>query len=116
MTSQADLFSAPTIDTEIKGVTEGDKANLRAHLASHGWQTRHECCSSLVWEERKLRAVAESLGSDVVRCQLGYKLTETCTRDDVSAALQACDAFESQAKKNLSYSTALRRRLHSLIG
>jgi len=117
MTTQPDLFTPGKAPVELtRGVTESDQLNLRAHLMSHGWQTRKEICTALVWEERKLRAVAESIGTDIVRCQLGYKLTDTCTRDDVSAALQGCDAFESQAKKELLYSTGLRRRLHALIG
>lgn len=115
--SQSDLFTSPPASpTAGPRVTEGDQANLRAHLLSHGWQTRSECCAALNWDDRKLRAVAETLGTDIVRCQLGYKLTDACTREDVSAALQGCDAFESQAKKNLAYSTALRRRLHALVG
>lgn len=111
--NQPDLFSASLLP---HGVTETDQSNLRAHLLSHGWQTRKEITSALAWDDRKLRAVAESLGTDVVRCQLGYKLTDTCTRDDASAALQGCDAFESQAKKELAYSQGLRRRLHALVG
>ncbi len=113
---QTDLFASVSERPHISGASEADKINLRSHLMSHGWQTRSECCAALSWDDRKLRAVAESLGVEVVRCQLGYKLTNSCTREDVSAALQACDAFESQAKKNLSYSTGLRRRLHHLIG
>jgi len=96
--------------------SEADKANLRAHLIGHGWQTRREIRDALQWDDRKIRAVAESLGTDVVRCQLGYKLTDMCSRDDVSAALQGCDAFESQAKKELAYSQGLRRRLHAIVG
>jgi len=113
--NQTDLFAAVQVEP-TSHVSEADQANLRAHLMSRGWQTRRECCETLQWDERKLRAVAETLGTDVVRCQLGYKLTESLTREDVSAALQACDAFESQSKKNLAYSTGLRRRLHSIVG
>jgi hypothetical protein len=109
--NQPDLFT-PAADRDH----EVDRTNLRAHLMSHGWQTRGECCRALVWDERKLRAVAESMGSDIVRCQMGFKLTDSLSRDDVSAALQGCDAGESQAKKQLAYVAALRRRIHSIIG
>jgi hypothetical protein len=115
MTSQTNLFSAPVCDLP-KGVTAVEQAELRAHLVSHGWQTRQAVTAALGWDERKLRAVAESLGADVVRCQLGYKLTMACDRNDVPYALQACDAFESQAKKNLAYAQSLRRKIHSIVG
>lgn len=104
MTTQPDLFtqSAPSASSVPSsgpsGVTDADRANLRAWLMSHGWQTRREICAGLDWEERKVRDVAETLGTDIIRCQLGFKLTEMCTREDLAAAVQCCDAFESQGK------------------
>jgi hypothetical protein len=115
MTAQPDLFT-PLTSPAAHGATEPEQANLRAHLLSHGWQTRRDLCTALNWDERKLRAVAESLGADIVRCQLGYKLTDTITREEFSAAIQGCDAAESQAKKQLAWALGVRRRLHAIIG
>jgi hypothetical protein len=92
-----------------------DQAALRAWLARHGWQTRHELTSGLNWSERKVRLIAESLGADVVRGQAGYHLTDTLTRDDLPAATQARDAALSQGKRMIRYALALGRRLHALI-
>lgn len=114
MSTQPDLF---TLDSTLpSGITEVDQTTLRAHLMSHGWQTRREICAALQWEERKVRDVAESLGTEIVRCQLGFKLTEMVTREDISAVKQAIDAFHSQASKMDQYAHGLRRRLHALVG
>lgn len=117
MTTQPELFpDLSTLNQLPPGITEADQANLRAHLASHGWQTRRELCQALAWDERKVRDVAESLGTSIVRCQLGFKLTDTCTREDLAAVKQAIDAFESQAQKMAEYAHGLRRRLHAIVG
>lgn len=112
--NQPDLFSAPV--QLNAGVTEADLANFRSVLMSRGWQTRRELCQALNWDERKVRDVAESLGAEVVRCQLGFKLTSTCTSSDLAAVKQAIDAFQSQAHKMAEYAQGLRRRLHALVG
>jgi hypothetical protein len=117
MTTQPDLFAPPTATAVLPpGVTEVDVANLRAHLMSHGWQTRREICEAMFWDERKLRDVAETLGPEIIRCQLGFKLTDLVTREDLAAVKQCVDAFRSQGQKMLNYSESLRRRLHAIIG
>ena len=110
MQVQPDLF--PPTDADQ------DKATLRAHLSTNGWQTRRQIAAALGWPERKIRDVAESMGTDIVRGQAGFKLTDQIHRDspDVPLALQACDAFESQGKKNLAYALGLRHRLHIFLG
>ena len=117
MTTQQDLFTAPAADQLPHGITQADLACFRAQLISAGtWQTRSDLSRTLGWPDRKVREVAECLGHDVVRCQLGFKLTELVTRDDLSAVKQAIDAFHSQAHKMEYYANSLRRRLHALVG
>lgn len=115
MTTQQDLF-AQVPNSLPNGVTEADQANLRGHLMSHGWQTRKELCQALGWDDRKVRDVAETLGTEIVRCQMGFKLLDQCNREDLAAVKQCIDAFESQAKKMAEYASGLRRRLHALVG
>ena len=115
MTSQLELLAEPVTPLP-PGITESDQADLRACLMSHGWRTRRELCEHLGWEERKVRDVAETLGAEIVRCQLGFKLTANIDRDDLPAVHQAISAFHSQAAKMEHYANALRRRLHALIG
>ena len=111
MNSQPDFFNSP-----LPKDLECERCDLRAHLMSHGWQTRREICEALHWEERKLREVSESMGTEVVRCQLGFKLLDQLTRDDIGAAKQGADAFLSQAKKMEAYALGVLRKLHSMIG
>lgn len=118
MTTQTDLFAAPAGPVQLPhNLTQADLAEFRARLISAGtWQTRADLCKALNWDERKVREVAEALGPEVVRCQLGFKLTEMVTRDDLSCVKQAIDAFHSQAAKMEAYAQSLRRRLHALVG
>jgi hypothetical protein len=116
MNTQPDLFSPPAASQAV-GITEADVRSLRAQLMSIGsWQTRNELCRALGWPDRKVREVAEAMGAEVVRCQLGFKLTALVTREDLPAIKQAIDAFHSQANKMEAYALALRKRLHALIG
>lgn len=117
MTTQPDLFSSTTPTDLPHGITEADQSNLRAALISSGtWMTRAQLCNLLGWPDRKVREVAETLGVEVVRGQLGFKLTTLITRDELSAVQQSIDAFHSQAVKMEQYAHALRLHLHSLIG
>ncbi len=96
------------------GVTETDQSEFRALLIARGWTTRKEVCEALGWDERKLRAVAQSLGGEVVRCQLGYKLTAHCaSREDLGWVKQAADAAASQARWMRAYEIELRKFLHA---
>lgn len=97
------------------GVTGDDLAELRSHLSETGWQTRAQLVSSLGWCERKIRDVAESMGSEIVRGQRGFKLTADLQREDLSAAAQAADAALSQGKRMIRYGLALKRQLHAKI-
>jgi len=110
MTTQPELFP---------NVASADKDLLRAHLFNFGWQTRRQICLATGWSERKVRDVAESFGSDIVRGQAGFKLTDQVNRDnpsDLARAMQAADSFASQGNRMLNYSAGLRRRLHAIIG
>ncbi len=97
------------------GVTGDEVARLTAHLRAEGWQTRHDLAASLGWSERKIRDVAESMGSAIVRGQRGFKLTADLGRDDLSAAAQAADAALSQGKRMIRYGIALKRKLHAQL-
>ena len=97
------------------GVTVGDVDRLCIMLGLMGWQTRREICNRTDWSERKLRDVAESLGSGIVRGQRGFKLTKHLTREDLSSAAQAADAALSQGKRMIRYGLALKRKLHGMI-
>lgn len=99
-----------------EGVTDAEVLQLRAWLATHGWQTRRELVAGLGWDERKIRTTLELMGADVVRGQRGFKLTELLTREEIGLGLQAADAFESQAAKNQAYAYELRKRLHAVVG
>jgi hypothetical protein len=83
---------------------------------SFGWQTRRQICDALKWPDRKVRDVAEAMGTEIVRCQLGFKLWDQLTREDISAAKQGADAALSQAKKMEAYGLGLLRKLHGMIG
>lgn len=97
------------------GVTSDDVETLRDFLAPRGWQTRRQITFALDWNERKIRDVAESLGADVVRGQLGFKLAATLQREDLSVAAQAADAAISQGKRMIRYGLKLKQRLHQQI-
>jgi hypothetical protein len=111
------MISQPDLFTRDRSANEIDVDRLRGYLSfQKTFCTRKEICESLGWTERHLREVAEQLGSDILRCQAGFKLTADVTRDDASFALQAIDASISQGKRMIRYALALRKRLHSLIG
>lgn len=97
------------------GVTGDDVNQLRAALAGSGWKTRRQLTAFFGWGERKLRDVAESMGSEIVRGQRGFKLTRDLERDDLSVAAQAADAALSQGKRMIRYGLALKRKLHSQL-
>lgn len=99
-----------------EGVTDADVAQLRSWLAMHGWQTRKQLVEGLGWSERKIRDVAELMGSAIVRSQSGFKLTEQITRDDLPSALQAAQAAISQGKRMIRYGFKLKKQLHTVVG
>ena len=114
MSDQIELFGPKTCGD---AALEADQCDLRAALLSAGtWQSRAELSKRLGWPERKIREVSETLGAEIVRCQLGFKLSDLITRDDLPDVKQAIDAFHSQARKMDFYANSLRRRLHALIG
>jgi hypothetical protein len=111
--SQLDLFSA----ADQCRATDAECADFRAALISAGtWQTRAQLCDALGWTERKVRAVAESLGAEVVRCQHGFKLLDQIPKQEEPLVREAIAVFHSQAKKMEDYSKALTYRLASRIG
>lgn len=114
MIDQIELFSEQTAGD---AALLADQSSLRSALLSAGtWQSRAELSRRLNWPERKIREIAETLGAEIVRCQLGFKLSCQITRDELPEVKQAIDAFHSQAKKMDAYALALSRRLHALIG
>ena len=115
MTSQPDLFSAPTLSDSK--VSEAERADFRAALISAGhWQTRAQLCAALGWPDRKVRAAAESVGAEVVRCQHGFKLLVQITPDEEPLVREAIAVFHSQAQKMEDYSKSLAYRLQTRIG
>lgn len=98
-----------------EGVTDADIATLRARLAARGWQTRKQLVEGLGWSERKVRAVAELLGDDIVRGQRGFKLTEHLTAEDFPAGVEAARIAMAQGKKQFHYGLRLLRRLHQQL-
>lgn len=112
------LYFYPTqAELPIDDRTSPDGCVLRSFLANQKtWLTRADICKCLGWTERRVREAAEQLGAEIVRCQLGFKLTAQLTRDDLALAQQAVDAFWSQGRRMLRYSLALRKRMHSIVG
>ena len=97
------------------GVTGDDVQRLKDFLGLEGWQTRHEVSTCLGWSERKIRDVAESMGSEIVRGQRGFKLTADLEREDLGIAAQAADAALSQGKRMIRYGLGLKRKLHAQL-
>lgn len=120
MTTQPDFFTENTIkDCPLpNGVTEADRADLRAHLMAHSsaWITRTEIAVALNWEVRKVRATAQTFGGEIIRGQLGYKLADACTRDDVPLMQQSADSAGSQSNIDRAYQLAVLKRIHSIVG
>ncbi len=115
MTTQPDLFTAPP-QTSGPAITEAEISDFVAHLMSHGWQTRGEIHRALCWDERKIRAVAQTLGGKVIRCQLGYKLTAQCGREDLTHMQQAANAAGSQSRIQRAYELEVLRAIHAIVG
>jgi hypothetical protein len=98
------------------GVTGDDVDRLTAHLCfARGWQTRQQIGDALGWNERKIRDVAESMGSKIVRGQKGFHLTASVPREELGLVVQAADAFISQGKRMIRYGIALKNWLHKQI-
>jgi hypothetical protein len=114
MASQPDLFQAATPESKA---TDAECSEFRAQLISAGtWQTRAQLCATLGWPDRKVRAVAESLGAEVVRGQHGFKLLAQITPEEEPLVREAIATFHSQAKKMEDYSRSLTYRLATRIG
>lgn len=113
MTTQPDLFQSTPADSKA---TPAECSDFRAHLISAGtWQTRAQLCAVLGWTERKVRAVAEALGADVVRSQDGFKLLAQITPEEQPIVRQAIATFRGQAQKMEDYARSLAYRLATLI-
>ena len=108
-------MTQPELNFYRPGVTGQDIDALKALLSRAGWQTRADIRAALGWCDRKTRDTAESLGSEIVRGQRGFKLTSELQREDLSAAAQAADAALSQGKRMIRYGLALKRQLHAQI-
>lgn len=108
---QPDLFTATAAEP-----TDAEK--LRAHLDWYKtWRTREEIERSLGWSERHIRRAAESLGTEILRSQAGFKLRCHYNRDTDMILVQACaDSFISQGKKMIRYGVGIKQFLHRQVG
>ena len=108
MTTQPDLFAPAAPAATDSKVSDADRADFRAHLISAGtWQTRAQLCAALNWPDRKVRAAAESLGAEVVRCQHGFKLLDQIGPEEAPLVREAIGVFRSQAVKMEGYAKSL---------
>ena|ERR1017187_568035 len=114
MSTQPDLFLPSVADSKV---SDQDRADFRYRLILCGtWQTRAQLCAVLAWPDRKVRACAESLGAEVVRCQRGFKLLDQITPEEEPLVREAIATFHSQATKMEDYSRALTYQLATRIG
>jgi hypothetical protein len=112
MPSQPDLFTPAALAEHESNASDAERSEFRAALISAGtWRTRAQLCATLNCSDRKVRAIAESLGSEVVRCQHGFKLLEQITPEEEPIVREAIATFRSQAVKMEEYSKSLARRL-----
>jgi len=107
MNGQLEMFTG--------GVSDADVSTLRAWLAVRGWQTRAQIAAGTGWHIRKISVVADLLGTDIIRGQLGFKLTEQLTSDDLPFALESAEHFISRGKDEIRHGLALKKRLHQMI-
>jgi hypothetical protein len=106
--NQTDLFTAPAQAAAESKISDAERGEFRYRLImTNTWQTRAQLCAALGWPDRKVRAVAESLGADVVRCQHGFKLLEQITPEEVPLVREAIGVFRSQAVKMEGYAKSL---------
>ena len=109
-----------TAQTEMQftvAVSDGDVMQMRELLAAGGWLKRRDFMQKLGWPERKVPAVAELLGGEIVRSRTrGFKLTALLTPEEVPVAIHTAREVLSQCRKNAGYAMALRKRVHQLIG
>ncbi len=98
-------------------VSDGDVMQMRALLSAGRWLKRKDFMRQLGWPERKVPAVAELLGGEIVRSRThGFKLTSLLTPEEVPVAIHTAEEVLSQCRKNAGYAIALRKRVHQLIG
>ena len=108
-------MQAAQLDLISGGVSDADTMTLRAWLATRGWQTRAQISAGLGWHIRKISIVADLLGTDILRSQLGFKLTDQLTVPDLAVALESAEHFISRGKDEIRHGLALKKRLHALI-
>ena len=108
MTSQPDLFTPAAAALAESKISDAERSDFRAHLISAGtWRTRAQLCAALGWPDRKVRAAAESLGAEVVRCQHGFKLFDQIGPEEAPLVREAIGVFRSQAVKMEWYANSL---------
>lgn len=108
-------MQASQLELYTGGVSDADAMSLRLHLAANGWQTRAQISQALGWNIRKIPAVADLLGTDIIRGQRGFKLTAHLTPDDLPIALESAEHFISRGKNEIRHGIALKKRLHAII-
>ena len=82
---------------------------LRAWLSTHGWQTRQQMGEGLGWNDRKIRAVGQAMGTEVVRGQHGYTLLDLVPDEELHKVEHAAQAILSQSRNNEAYGLGLLR-------
>lgn len=98
-------------------VSDADVARMRSLLDGGQWLKRRDFMHILGWSERKVPAVAELFGAEIVRSRTrGFKLTAKLTPEELPIAIHTANEVLSQCRKNISYAVALRKRVHQLVG
>jgi hypothetical protein len=98
-------MAAPLVD-------QADIDALAAWLSGRDWQTARQIEAELGMDERQIRAIAEHSDGLILSgpgCP-GYRLFDSQTR--IGDADRAAGRLESQAKKMLTRSSQIRRRIH----
>lgn len=110
------MITQPDLFTPVEGTPEANLARLRVALAEPGWHSRRQLCLALGFTEDLLRHTLEMLGAEVVRGQMGFKLTKQLENDDLPTAIQAANQAISQGKKMIRYGVRLKTQLHGVVG
>ena len=107
----------PQLSFMPEGMQDADLATFLSYLATHGWSTREQLCRDLGVSERRVRRLAELAGDQVIRShELGFKLTDRLTNEEIPIGLHAANSFISQGKHMIRAGLAWKKKLHGRIG
>ena len=105
-----------TLQLELDQVKEPSEEMVHqfiGHLAVSGWQTRRQLTQALAVSARRVRALAEAAGVEVVRGPKGFACFENVDADE---ARHCAEIAISQGKKMIRWGVAVKRRVHQRIG